>query len=82
MVILVVLVVVHQVVDLPEMVVQEISGLLMRQVSLVLLLTKVMLVVKEMIHQSLTMVLVEVVDSSELVKVVVLVVVMEALVLT
>ena len=78
------LVVVHQVVDLLEMVVQEIGTLPIRQITLVIiqdLKTKVIPVVKEMIHQSLTMALVAVVDSLELVKAVVLVVVTEVLVL-
>tara|TARA_R100000479_G_scaffold140943_1_gene76790 strand:+ start:789 stop:1190 length:402 start_codon:yes stop_codon:yes gene_type:complete len=78
------LVVVHQVVDLLEMVVQERNTLPINQVILVLiqtLKTKVVLVVKEMIHQSLTMALAVVVDSLDLVKVAVLVVVMEVLVL-
>tara|TARA_Y100000289_G_C3842925_1_gene109480 strand:+ start:39 stop:335 length:297 start_codon:yes stop_codon:yes gene_type:complete len=78
------LVVVHQVAEVLEMLVQERNTLPMNQVILVLiqaLKTKVVLVVKEMIHQSLTMALAVVVDSLDLVKVAVLVVVMEVLVL-
>ena len=84
MVMMVDLVVVHQVVDLLEMVVQEIGTLPIHQITLVIiqaLKTKVILVVKEMLHLYLTMALAVVVDSLELVKAVVMVVVMEALVL-
>ena len=78
------LVVVHQVADQLEMVATVEGSLPMNQVILVLiqtLKTKVILVVKEMLHQSVTMALAAVVDSLELVKAVVMVVVTEVLVL-
>ena len=78
------LVVVHQVADQLEMVATVEGSLPMNQVILVLiqtLKTKVILVVKEMLHQSVTMALAVVVDSLDLVKAVVMVVVTEVLVL-
>tara|TARA_A100001515_G_C4562040_1_gene206923 strand:- start:312 stop:608 length:297 start_codon:yes stop_codon:yes gene_type:complete len=78
------LVVVHQVADLLEIMVQEIGTLPIHQITLVIiqtLKTKVNLVVEEMLDQSVTMALAVVVDSLELVKAVVMVVVMEVLVL-
>tara|TARA_B100002019_G_scaffold291396_1_gene311476 strand:- start:322 stop:663 length:342 start_codon:yes stop_codon:yes gene_type:complete len=78
------LVVVHRVADQLEVVATVEGSLPMNQVILVLiqdLKTKVNLVVEEMLHQSVTMALAAVVDSLELVKAVVMVVVTEVLVL-